>query len=202
MMSRQIWSIQKMTGTNNITEEDRQRWLEGWTTMMRTYWIEKMNSFNHPVHDTGRLQSSINGMLHPGSITTIEHHFLEYGIFVARGSSPAFAWKTWTAAQGGKVPRSRLGSGHLEFLDPDYRQKHHLNDRKKVGPVWGVKEAGGIPIGPRDWFAKKYVYSLHRLDDFEANFFGVAYNGLLSSALFEMFNGGNTTAKNTLHHLL
>lgn len=52
----------------------------------------------------------------------------------------------------------------------------------------------------RDWFARKYRYSLHRLNDYEASFYGEAYQGFLSDALAAMFgdpaalarhNGGN-----------
>jgi len=62
----------------------------------------------------------------------------------------------------------------------------------------------------RDWFMKKYLYSIHRLNDFEAQFYGDAYQGLISDALAAMFgdttalarhNGGNKNAAMSLGNL-
>ena len=44
----------------------------------------------------------------------------------------------------------------------------------------------------RDWFAKKYLNSIHRVNDFEAQYYGEAYQDMLSDALSAMF--GDTTA--------
>ena len=62
----------------------------------------------------------------------------------------------------------------------------------------------------RDWFSKKYLYSLHRLNDFEAEYYGETYQGLLAGALSAMFgdptasvksNNGKTGATGALGNL-
>lgn len=42
---------------------------------------------------------------------------------------------------------------------------------------------------PRDWFFKKYYYSIRRLNLEESAFYGKAYQGLMSSFLDELFSG-------------
>jgi hypothetical protein len=187
----------------NITEQDRLKWLEGWTEFMGKFWIEKMNQFNPPVRRTGYLQQSIKGLLHPGPVTTIEHRFAEYGIFVSKGVTPSFAWEKWTDAQGGqKVPRKRSSGGHLDILDLQYRHEHHLDIPKKTGPAFGGVVSGPMPIGRREWFAKKYYYSIQRLNEYDANYFGAAYNGMMSNFLNMLFYGGDSIVARTLSHIM
>lgn len=118
-------------------------------------WQEKMLQFAPPVYDTGALSRSVQGVVHPGPVTTIEHRFLEYGIYVARGVGNGY---------------SRGNGGDLKFLKDWKTNPHH---RQK-----------------RDWFSKKYMYSLHRLNEFEAAYYGQTYQGLVSSFLWQMFGGG------------
>lgn len=47
----------------------------------------------------------------------------------------------------------------------------------------------------RDWFSKKYYSSVMRLSEFEASYYGQAYNGLLATAIDDMF-GGRGVARN------
>ena len=107
---------------------------------MKEYWRERM--YRLRVIDTGALYGSIKGSLvTQRDITTIEHTFNEYGVFVARGTSPAFDWKYWghnanirrKDGSTGKVRRQRNGNGQLEFLDAEYRQLHGLVEKKRVG---------------------------------------------------------------------
>lgn len=142
----------------NMTEAEHQKWLEGWSEFMVKMWRERMMQFAPPVYDTGALSRSVQGVIHPGPVTSIEHRFLEYGIYVARGVGNGY--------------RHNNG-GDLAFLkdwktNPRHRQK-------------------------RDWFSKKYMYSLHRLNEFEAAYYGTTYNGLVSSFLRQLFNGGSST---------
>ena len=142
----------------NMTDAEHQKWLEGWSEFMVKMWRERMMQFAPPVYDTGALSRSVQGVIHPGPVTSIEHRFLEYGIYVARG--------------GGNGYRHNNG-GDLAFLkdwktNPRHRQK-------------------------RDWFSKKYMYSLHRLNEFEAAYYGTTYNGLVSSFLRQLFTGGAST---------
>lgn len=106
-------------------------------------WQEKMLQFAPPVYDTGALSRSVQGVVHPGPVTTIEHRFLEYGIYVARGVGNGY---------------SRGNGGDLKFLKDWKTNPHH---RQK-----------------RDWFSKKYMYSLHRLNEFEAAYYGADLSGV------------------------
>ena len=77
----------------------------------------------------------------------------------------------------------RPNDGDLDFLNKQYRAEHDLNKPKKVGPAWGGRVAGGVPIGRRDWFSAKYYASIMKLNEHEADFYGDTYNGLMASAL-------------------
>ncbi|KXB86088.1 hypothetical protein HMPREF3034_00036 [Prevotella sp. DNF00663] len=185
------------------TADERRKWEEGWTDMMVRIWVEKMNQFNPPIKRTGYLQQSIKGSHHPGPNTSIEHRFAEYGIYVAHGVTPSFAWKKWTNAQGGeKVPRPRVSGGHLEILDPQYRHEHGLDRPHKVGPKFGDTVPPIFPVGPREWFLKKYYYSIKRLQEYEAKSMGTEYQGVISNALDMMFNGFDSIIGRTLSHLI
>ena len=142
----------------NMTDAEHQKWLEGWSEFMVKMWRERMMQFAPPVYDTGALSRSVQGVIHPGPVTSIEHRFLEYGIYVARGVGNGYRHNK---------------CGDLAFLkdwktNPRHRQK-------------------------RDWFSKKYMYSLHRLNEFEAAYYGTTYNGLVSSFLRQLFTGGSST---------
>lgn len=142
----------------NMTDAEHQKWLEGWSEFMVKMWRERMMQFAPPVYDTGALLRSVQGVIHPGPVTSIEHRFLEYGIYVARGVGNGY--------------RHNNG-GDLAFLKDWKSNPHH---RQK-----------------RDWFSKKYMYSLHRLNEFEAAYYGTTYNGLVSSFLRQLFTGGSST---------
>lgn len=142
----------------NMTDAEHQKWLEGWSEFMVKMWRERMMQFAPPVYDTGALSRSVQGVIHPGPVTSIEHRFLEYGIYVARGVGNGY--------------RHNNG-GDLAFLKDWKSNPHH---RQK-----------------RDWFSKKYMYSLHRLNEFEAVYYGTTYNGLVSSFLRQLFTGGSST---------
>ena len=142
----------------NMTEAEHQKWLEGWSEFMVKMWRERMMQFAPPVYDTGALSRSVQGVIHPGPVTSIEHRFLEYGIYVARGVGNGY--------------RHNNG-GDLAFLKDWKSNPHH---RQK-----------------RDWFSKKYMYSLHRLNEFEAAYYGTTYNGLVSSFLRQLFTGGSSS---------
>lgn len=142
----------------NMTDAEHQKWLEGWSEFMVKMWRERMMQFAPPVYDTGALSRSVQGVIHPGPVTSIEHRFLEYGIYVARGVGNGY--------------RHNNG-GDLAFLKDWKSNPHH---RQK-----------------RDWFSKKYMYSLHRLNEFEAAYYGTTYNGLVSLFLRQLFTGGSST---------
>lgn len=159
---------------------------KGWTENMADYWRERMERLR--TIDTGALYSSIKGHLEQGTVTTIEHAFLQYGIYVAAGVGPAHVWKKWTEAQGGEKVL-RANDGDLDLLNKQYRAERELDKPKKVGPAWGGRVAGGVPKGRRDWFSAKYYASVMKLNEHEASFYGETYNGLMASALTEIFKG-------------
>lgn len=80
--------------------DDLLRYERGWANAMGDYWRERMERLR--TIDTGRLYASIKAHLEQGSVTTIEHNFLQYGIYVAAGVGPAHEWYKWTEAQGGE----------------------------------------------------------------------------------------------------
>lgn len=176
-----------------FNEQEIKLYEREWSKMMIDIWREKIQQLD--ISDTGALRDSFTELVTTGKVTTIEHKFLQYGIFVAAGVSPAFVWKYWAGnipkGESGNTPRERIGdSGQLEFLDKSYRQEHGLDEPKKVGPSWGGRVAGGTPKGKRDWFFRKYYYSIRRLNLEESAFYGRAYQGLMSSFLDELFSGG------------
>lgn len=166
--------------------DDLLRYERGWANAMGDYWRERMERLR--TIDTGRLYASIKAHLEQGSVTTIEHNFLQYGIYVAAGVGPAHEWYKWTKAQGGEKVH-RINNGDLNFLGDEYRRDNNLNKPKKVGPAWGGRVAGGEPKGRRDWFSQKYYSSVMKLNEHEATFYGDRYNGLMASALTEIFRG-------------
>lgn len=126
---------------------------------MMKFWQEKMMKLSPPVYDTGQLYHSLNGVLHDGDITTIEHQFVAYGLYVASGTG-----RGYTRGNSGKDDENGL-----QFLR---------------GGKWNK---GKGHRKARDWFSKKYLYSIHRLNDFEADYFGEIYQGLMSDAPAAMF---------------
>ena len=150
----------------DMTDAEHQKWIQGWSDFMIKMWRERMMQFAPPVYRTGALASSVQGIVHPGPVTTIEHHFLEYGIYVARGVGNGY---------------SRGNGGDLKFLKDWKTNPHHRQ--------------------PRDWISKKYLYSIHRLNEFEASFYGTTYNGLVSSFLYQLFGSGSNTIDRTVSQL-
>ena len=149
-----------------MSEAEHSKWVQGWSDFMVKMWQEKMLQFAPPVYDTGALSRSVQGVVHPGPVTTIEHRFLGDGIYVARGVGNGY---------------SRGNGGDLKFLKDWKTNPHH---RQK-----------------RDWFSKKYMYSLHRLNEFEAAYYGQTYQGLVSSFLWQLFGGGQNTIDRSVSQL-
>lgn len=177
-----------MIGKSNITEEERLKWEGQWTTNMVTYWRERMDKLR--VSDSGSLRASVKGVMHPGPVTTIEHSFLQYGIYVSDGVGREFS-NGYTDSLGRHFGSSRGGegtwnAGQLPFILPggeEYREEHGLDEPKKVGPKWGGRMAGGHPRVPKEWFWRKYYASRMVLNEFEAAAYGEAYQGMLTVAL-------------------
>ncbi len=111
------------------------------------------------INDTGALVRSVGGSCMQGSQKIIEHKFLLYGIYVAAG----------------------VGNG--------YRHGNSgKDDENGLQFLRGEMGKNGKHRKRRDWFAKKYFYSIQRLNEKESQFYGESYQGLMFSALDELFN--------------
>ena len=183
-----------------MTQKDIDAWNRAWAENMLLYWRERMQRVGL-IADTGTLQRSLQYKVDTGQVTTLEHRFAMYGIYVARGTSPAFAWKLWGHNKP-KTPRERGTTGQagtVDFLDKAYRREHGLDKKKRVGPAWGGRLAGGPPIGARDWWARKYAYSMFRLNETNAAMYGELYNGFLLQAVEIAINGDRKDAPIAMH---
>ena len=177
------------------THDELERYERGWSRMMVDIWREKIQQLN--ISDSGALRSSFEEVVTTGQVTTIEHKFLQYGLFVAAGVGKGFA-------------HGNLGD--LLFMGDSYRKGKHAYESRQVGaglseqhmkspkfehvtvqrgPNKGKEAAltSGEKRMPRDWFFKKYYYSIRRLNLTESAFYGRAYQGLMSTFLDELFTG-------------
>ena len=179
-----------------FNEKEMQEYERGWSKMMVDIWREKLQQLN--ITDSGALQNSMEELVTTGQVTTIEHKFLQYGLFVAAGVGKGFA---------------HGNGGDLLFMGDKYREGKHAYESRQVGaglsaghmkspkfeevtvkrgPNAGKRAAltSGEKRMPRDWFFKKYYYSIRRLNLKESAFYGRAYQGLMSTFLDELFGGG------------
>lgn len=179
----------------HFTKEQIEQYERGWSRMMINIWREKIIQLN--ITDSGALQGSLQELVSTGHVTTIEHKFLQYGLFVAAGVGKGFA---------------HGNGGNLLFMGDKFREGKHEYGARQVGaglseehmrspkfkevtvqrgPNAGKRAAltSGEKRMPRDWFFKKYYYSIRRLNLTEAEFYGKAYQGLMSSFLDELFTG-------------
>ena len=179
----------------HFTKEQIEQYERGWSRMMIEIWREKIIQLN--ITDSDALQGSLQELVSTGQVTTIEHKFLQYGLFVAAGVGKGFA---------------HGNGGNLLFMGDKFREGKHEYGARQVGaglseehmrspkfkevtvqrgPNAGKRAAltSGEKRMPRDWFFKKYYYSIRRLNLTEAEFYGKAYQGLMSSFLDELFTG-------------
>ena len=212
-------------------DREIEQYERGWSKMMIDIWREKIQQLN--INDSGALQNSMEELVTTGQVTTIEHKFLQYGLFVAAGVGKGFAhgnggdllFMGEGVGKGfdidGKIYRDKAGNvrkigsnpGDLLFMGDSYREgkraygsrqvgaglsEEHMKSPKfehvtvQRGPNKGKEAAltSGEKRMPRDWFFKKYYYSIRRLNLTESAFYGRAYQGLMSSFLDELFSGG------------
>lgn len=80
----------QQSGLSNMTRDDLEQYERAWADNMVKFWQEKMMAFSPPVYDTGMLHDSLSALMHPGPVTTITHHFLEYGLYVATGTGNGY----------------------------------------------------------------------------------------------------------------
>ena len=178
-----------------FNEREMEEYERGWSKMMVDIWREKIDKMN--VSDSGALRDSFHELVSTGKVTTIEHKFLQYGLFVAAGVGKGFYHGNpgdlkFMADYNRKGKREygarQVGAGLSEkhMLGPKFEEvtvKRGKNAGKRAALTSGEKRM------PRDWFFKKYYYSIRRLNLTEAEFYGRAYQGLMSSFLDELFSG-------------
>lgn len=179
----------------HYSQRELEQYERGWSRTMLDIWREKIQQLN--ITDSGALQESMEELVSTGQVTTIEHKFLQYGLFVAAGVGKGFA---------------HGNPGDLLFMGDSYRKGKHAYDSRQVGaglseehmkspkfehvtvqrgPNKGKEAAltSGEKRMPRDWFFKKYYYSIRRLNLTESEFYGRAYQGLMSNFLDDLFGG-------------
>ncbi len=177
----------------SYSQEEIDAYNTGWSSFMVNILREQIQRLQ--VTDSGSLFQSVNELIQTGTVTTIEHKFLMYGIYVAagvgngfkhgNGGDLLFLGDSYRNAHGEYRSR-QVGAGLSEhaMLSPKYKRitvKRGKNAGKEAALTSGNKRQA------RDWFFKKYYYSLHRLNETNAQFFGAAYQGLTSSFLETLF---------------
>ncbi len=179
-----------------FSDAEREKYERGWSSMMLDIWREKIAKLN--ITDSGGLRESFEEVVRTGKVTTIEHRFMMYGIYVAAGVGNGFAhgnpgdllfmgdsYRKGKREYGSRQVGAGLSENHM--LSPKFE---HVTVQR--GPNAGKEAAltSGNKRMPRDWFFKKYYYSIRRLNLAESAFFGKAYQGLMSTFLDDLFSGG------------
>ncbi len=166
-------------------DKERYQYLNEWTENQVVFWIERMNRLR--VNKTGNLQSSMeSSLLLDGTKAMIAFRFLKYGKYQDDGTGREFTNEGYIDSLGRHFGPSRQADGTLPFLLPggeEYREKHKLNDKKKVGPAWGGKLAGGHPRQAKPWYFKKYYAGRMVLNELEMKHFATSYLGMMTYAL-------------------
>ena len=179
----------------SYNQREIEQYERGWSKMMVDIWREKIQQLN--ISDSGALQGSLQELVTTGQVTTIEHKFLQYGLFVAAGVGKGFAhgnpgdlqfmgdkYREGKRAYGSRQVGAGLSEGHMQ--GPQFQEV-----TVQRGPNAGKRAAltSGEKRMPRDWFFKKYYYSIRRLNLEETAFYGRAYQGLMSTFLDDLFSG-------------
>lgn len=180
--------------SSNPSTAELEAYNRGWSSMMVDILAEQIEQLK--ISDTNKLYGSIKELIQTGTVTTIEHRFLMYGIYVAAGVGKGFVHDnggdllfmgdSYRNAHGEYRSR-QVGAGLSEtaMKSPKYQHitvRYGKNKGKEAALTSGNKRQA------RDWFFKKYYYSLHRLNETNASFFGAAYQGLTSSFLESIFS--------------
>lgn len=170
-----------MSGKNDrrpkATDEDRKKYMQAWEEMMVTIWREKIVRLK--VVDTSMLRNDITGNVTssgPG-LASIQHKFLEYGIYQDCGTGRGY---------------TRGNGGDLDFLDPDHRGREYMH-RQKSGKV-----TSGEPRKPREWFSRAYFASVMVLKEQMAYMYGEEFCGILVEKIEEANRKRSTSMRSRL----
>lgn len=158
-----------------VSEADIRAWEREWADMMITIWREQIQRLG--IVDTMKLYRDITDAVSGSEQITIAHEFMEYGIYQAAGVGNGYKHK-----EDGN-------NGDLEILDPALRKAARLDKPRKRGPRWSNKHfTSGKPRERRDWFASKYLRSIHVLGEVERDLYGNAYMGTMSNVVRGLFS--------------
>lgn len=173
----------KNTNRPKATDEDRKKYQEAWAEMMVTIWREKIERLH--VINTYALHQQItdNVITSSDAMSTIQHKFLEYGIYQDVGTGNGY---------------SKDNGGYLKILDPVYREEHGLDKPRKVGPKAGGYYTSGNPRIPREWFSRSYYASVMVLKEQMAYMYGEEFCGLLVDKIEEANHRRSTTLRSRL----
>lgn len=190
-----------MSEGKQYDEEELTSFEKGWCNFMVDIWHERQMALR--IKDTGILMNSVRGSFSDGSRTVIEHRFAEYGIYVAAGTG-----KGYIHGNSGKDDEAGL-----QFMRGE-KGEYHKGKNARVRPVGrglsshamlqfkhnenGAALTSGKHRKRRDWFSKKYFYSLMRLNEKVSEFYGESYQGMISTFLDEVFSTENKTSVRSL----
>lgn len=170
-----------MSGRNNntrpyATSEDRQKYNDAWAKMMVDIWREKIERLH--VIDTYRLHQEItdNVTSSGGDLSTIQHKFMEYGIYQDCGTGNGYQIDG-KVYKNGTVGRNK---GNLDFLDPALRDSRYE------------------PRKPREWFSRAYFASVMVLKEQMAYMYGEEFCGLLVDKIEEANHKRSTSMRSRL----
>lgn len=99
------------------------------------------------------------------------------------------SWATVTAKANGNTNHMQVGAGLSEEHMKSPKFEHVIVKRGKNAGKEAALTSGNKRM-PRDWFFKKYYYSIRRLNLRETEFYGRALWGLMSTFLDDLFSGG------------
>ena len=182
----------KDVNIREYSEEQIEAYNRGWARFMVDIFQEQIERLH--ISDTGSLMNSIHELTTTGTVTTIEHKFLMYGIYVAAGVGKGFAH-----GNGGELlfmdkNRSKYGYGKKQ-VGAGVSSGHMRSPKFESITVQHGKNKGaraaltsGEPRKRRDWVMKKYYYSLQRLNEKNNEFYGLAYQGMTSNFLDALFS--------------
>ena len=126
------------TNEPNITERTEaefRQYADAWTAKMIEIWQDRLDLM--AVHDTGALRRSVqpNNVHIDGLSLEVSFSFLQYGIYVERGTGNGY---------------KRGNDGKLQFLEKKYRKEHGLGKVRERRP-WFSKS----------WFISSEVMKEH-----------------------------------------
>ncbi len=108
------------------SETEMEKYERDWSRLMVDIWREKIAKLN--ISDTGGLRESFEELVRTGTVTTIEHRFMMYGLYVAAGVGNGFdIHKKIYQDKDGNIRRIGFNKGDLLFMGDSYY--HWCSDR-------------------------------------------------------------------------